>query len=87
MTIQIAVKLPDDLVGQIDQLVERGGFDSRSQAVRTGLEAIVADRRRQELDDRYRAAFLRSPETTAEADDATRLAIDSINEEPWEPWW
>jgi hypothetical protein len=33
------------------------------------------------------AAFLRSPETTAEADDATRLAIDSINEEPWEPWW
>jgi Arc/MetJ-type ribon-helix-helix transcriptional regulator len=51
MTIQIAVKLPDDLVGQIDRLVERGAFDSRSQAVRTGLEAIVADRRRQELDE------------------------------------
>jgi Arc/MetJ-type ribon-helix-helix transcriptional regulator len=87
MTIQIAVKLPDDLVGQIDRLVERGAFDSRSQAVRTGLEAIVADRRRQELDDRYRAAFSRWPETPAEADDATRLAIDSINEELWEPWW
>lgn len=61
MTIQIAVKLPDDLVDEVDRLVQRGDFDSRSQAVRRGLEAMVADRRRQELDRRYRDAMSRLP--------------------------
>ena len=87
MTIQIAVKLPDDLVGEVDRLVQRGDFDSRSQAVRRGLEAMVADRRRQELDRRYRDAMSRLPETEEEMAEATRSAVDAIHEEPWERWW
>lgn len=87
MTIQIAVKLPDDLVGELDRLVVRGDFSSRSQAVRTGLETMVAERRRQDLDRRYREAMARLPETEEEMDDATRSAVDAIHEEPWERWW
>lgn len=87
MTIQIAVKLPDDLVGEVDRLVQRGDFASRSQAVRRGLEAMVADRRRQELDRGYRDAMSRLPETEEEMAEATRSAVDAIHEEPWERWW
>ncbi len=87
MTTQIAVKLPAELVGELDRLVERGAFDSRSQAVRTGLEAMVAAQRRQELDRHYRDAFARLPETEAEIAEATRLAVDAIHDEPWERWW
>ncbi len=87
MTIQIAVKLPDDLVHEIDRLVAGGAFDNRSQAVRSGLEAMVAARRRQETDRRYRDAMVRFPETGDELVEASRLAVNAIDEEPWERWW
>lgn len=87
MTAQIAVKLPEALLREVDRLVERGAFDSRSQAIRTGIEAIVDARRRQEFDQRYRNAFARVPETTEEVAEATRLALESIHDEPWERWW
>jgi Arc/MetJ-type ribon-helix-helix transcriptional regulator len=87
MTKQIAVKLPDDLVDEIDRLVDGGTFSNRSQAIRTGLEAMVAGQRRQEIDRQYRAALTRLPETSDEIDEATALAIAAINDEPWDRWW
>jgi Arc/MetJ-type ribon-helix-helix transcriptional regulator len=87
MTIQIAVKLPDDLVEELDRLVERGAFGSRSQAIRTGLETMVAARRREEVDRRYRDAITRVPETGEEIAEARRLAVEAIHDEPWERWW
>ena len=41
MTQQIAVKLPDRLVDELDALVADGAFASRSDAVRHGIEALV----------------------------------------------
>ena len=77
MTIQIAVKLPDELVNDIDRLVDDGAFATRSQAIRSGLEAMVSDRRRSEVDRRYRDAMSRFPETDEEMAEATRLAVES----------
>ncbi len=87
MTIQIAVKLPDALVGELDRLVQGGAFKSRSQAIRSGVEAMLTVRERQERDQRYRDAVARHPETDEEMSDATRLAADAIRAEPWERWW
>ena len=87
MTKQLAVKLPDDLVDELDRLVQAGTFDSRSQAIRTGIEAMVARHHRQEIDQRFRDGAARSPETIEDLDEATALAISSIDEEPWERWW
>jgi len=87
MTTQIAVKLSAELVDELDRLVEEGAFDSRSQAVRRGLEALVTAHRGGELDRRYREAFSRLPETDEEMAEATRLAVDAIQDEPWERWW
>lgn len=87
MTIQIAVKLPDELVFEIDRLIEGGAFANRSQVVRSGLEAIVASRRRQDIDRRYQDAVAAFPETPDEIAEATRLAVDAIDDEPWERWW
>ena len=41
MTIQIAVRLPEDLVSQLDALVP-GAHESRSQAVRRAIEVYLA---------------------------------------------
>jgi len=40
MTTQIAVRLPDDMVEQLDQLVE-AGHASRSEAVRRAIELYL----------------------------------------------
>jgi Arc/MetJ-type ribon-helix-helix transcriptional regulator len=84
---QIAVKLPDELVAEVDRLVSQGSFASRSQAVRSSIEAMVARRRRDEIDAGYRDAFARVPESEQELADARRLSLESIQEESWDRWW
>lgn len=87
MTVQIAVKLPDPLVARIDALVDDGTFASRSDAVRRGLESVIAASNRAEIDRAFAEGFRRFPETEEEMADAWRLSIESIEEEPWEKWW
>lgn len=87
MTMQIAVKLPDELVGELDRLVGAGIYHNRSQAVRAGLEAMVTAQRRRELERHYRDGAARLPETREQLAEATRLAVDAIHDEPWERWW
>ncbi len=87
MTTQIAVKLSDEIVARIDELVARGAFPSRSAAIRRGLEVVVAAHERRSIDRLYEEAYRRFPESDAELREAARLAIESIDEEPWEKWW
>jgi Arc/MetJ-type ribon-helix-helix transcriptional regulator len=87
MTVQVAVKLPEELADELDRLVQSGAFDSRSQVLRAGLEAIITRREQERLRERYREAMAKHPETPNEMAEAGRLAIDAIEEEPWERWW
>lgn len=87
MTIQIAVKLPDEIVHAVDRMVAGGAFPSRSQAVRGALEAMVRAHERQRIDDAFVEGFASRPESDEELADATRLAIEAIEDEPWVRWW
>jgi Arc/MetJ-type ribon-helix-helix transcriptional regulator len=87
MTIQIAVKLPDEVVDAIDRLVADGRFASRSDAVRRGLDRVVRDAHADRIDQAFADGFRRHPERPEELADAERLAIESIEDEPWERWW
>lgn len=84
---QVAVKLPDDLVRQVDELVARGVFPSRSSVIRLGLEAIVTAQRQQAVAQAYERAYGQLAESKEELAEATRLAISAIHDEPWEKWW
>ena len=87
MSTQIAVKLPERLVAQLDRLVADGSFDSRSDAVRHGIEALVLGSERRRIDRAFAEGFRRHPDTGGELADATRLAAEAIDDEPWERWW
>lgn len=84
---QIAVKLPDALVAQIDALVATGAYPSRSSVVRLALETTVAAERHRLEDLAFEVGYRASPDTEEELAQATRLAVAAIHEEPWEPWW
>lgn len=84
---QIAVKLPDGLVRELDALVAQGLFASRSSAVRRAVEMIVSGQRRDALEEEYANGYRRAPESESELAEARRLATLAINDESWEKWW
>jgi len=61
MTVQIAVRLPEDLISQLDALVP-GAHQSRSQAVRRAIEVYLAWL----ANERDAAVYERLPLTDAE---------------------
>lgn len=87
MTRQIAVKLPDVVLEAVDRLVATGRFESRSHAVRAGLDLVIDDARRTAIDRAFAEGFGAFPTTPGELADARRLAIEAIEDEPWERWW
>jgi len=82
-TEQIAIRLPRHDVEELDDLVERGVYPSRSAAVRAGVAAITALQRRRAVDEAIVDGYRRVPPTPEE--DAAALASlrDVIAEEPW----
>jgi Arc/MetJ-type ribon-helix-helix transcriptional regulator len=84
---QIAVKLPDGLVRELDELVAQGRFSSRSSAVRRAVEIIVSAQRRDAVDEAYANGYRQAPESDRELAEATRLATQAIEDEPWKKWW
>lgn len=87
MTTQIAIKIADDLLARVDELVARGEFPSRSAAVRQGLMTLLLAQRRREIDKAFRDGFRQAPEAEEELSDANRLAVEAIHDEVWEKWW
>jgi Arc/MetJ-type ribon-helix-helix transcriptional regulator len=86
MTTQVAIKLPDELVSRLDHLVGEGRFASRSEAVRDGIRRVVRDAERARIDEAFVAGFARHPDDDA-LGEAERLAVEAIEDEPWERWW
>jgi Arc/MetJ-type ribon-helix-helix transcriptional regulator len=82
-TEQIAVRLPEELLHELDGLVASGAYASRAAAVRAGVEAIMVLERRQQTDRAIVEGYRRSPPTAAEHDAAIASLRDAIAEEPW----
>lgn len=80
---QLVTRVDDRLIEQIDELVEQGVVESRSEAVRFALTALIDRNRRRRIGAEIVDAYRRRPQTEAEvgwSDDTTRRMIA---EEPW----
>jgi Arc/MetJ-type ribon-helix-helix transcriptional regulator len=83
MSEQIAVRIPDRLARELDELVSSGGYGSRAEAVRLAIASLVDTERRRSVGDAIVEGYRRHPQTDEDVEVATRLALASINEEPW----
>ena len=79
---QLVTRVDDELVAQLDEIVESGEAESRSDAVRRALEAMI-ERRRRRLE-AIAEAYRRIPETDDELRWADQSTRSMIAEEPWE---
>lgn len=82
-TEQIAVRLPEELLIELDELVSRGVYESRAAAVRAGIEVVTELERRRQTDRAVIEGYRRTPPTKAEYAAAIASLRDAIVEEPW----
>ena len=80
---QIAVRISQGLLGELDELVARGVYESRAAAVRAGVEAVIARWRRHDDERAIIDGYGRVPQTAAEHDAALASLRSAIAEEPW----
>ena len=62
MSVQIAVRLSDDLVSELDHVVATGHMHSRAEAVRSAIELLVQIEREREIGEEYARAYGAEPQ-------------------------
>jgi len=82
-TEQIAVRVPEEILSGLDDLVRRGVYESRAAAVRAGIEAVMELDQRRATDAAVAEGYRRIPQTKADHEAAIASLRDAILEEPW----
>ncbi|HEY2631406.1 MAG TPA: ribbon-helix-helix domain-containing protein [Solirubrobacteraceae bacterium] len=76
---QIAVRLSEDELRQLDSIVKQSGFRTRAEAVRAGIRKLGAEAREQRISSAYALAYEHTPLTDDETymlDSAIALAAE-----------
>jgi metal-responsive CopG/Arc/MetJ family transcriptional regulator len=87
MPTQLAIRLPDDLLRDLDWVVHRLHYDSRTEAMRDALVRLIDQERRREIGEQIAEGYRRMPQTEEEIAGADYAFMDSVNDEPWDKWW
>lgn len=80
---QIVTRVDDDLAAAVDALVAEGMVESRSDAVRAGLIALLDAKARERTGQSIVDGYLRQPQTDDEMAGADEAAARMIADEPW----
>ena len=83
MSIQIAIRIPNALAKRLEELVGSGRFDTKADAVRAALEALIDAERRADVGRRIVEGYRRVPQDDVDVAAAADAASRSIDEEPW----
>jgi len=83
MTVQLVTRVPDAVADAVDRLVKAGVFNSRSDAVRAGLEAVVEDERRAAIGKAIVDGYRRIPQDEDDLAWSDAASAAMIAEEPW----
>jgi metal-responsive CopG/Arc/MetJ family transcriptional regulator len=83
MSTQLAIRLPDDLLRDLDWVVIRLDYDSRAEAMRDALIRLVDQERRRQIDEQYIEAYTRMPQTEEEMADIPFQSWDLDGDDDW----
>ena len=62
MTVQVPVRLTEEDTARLDELVARGRFANRSEALREALAQLLHEEREREIDEAYRRGYGENPQ-------------------------
>lgn len=81
--VQIVTRVDDDLAKAVDELVLAAVVESRSDAVRIGLQRLVNEHQRATVGRSIVAAYENEPQTETELAGIERASRQMIADEPW----
>jgi len=79
----ITLRMPDDRVARIDELVRAESYESRASFIVEAINRLVDEIEQREIDRQIVEGYTRVPQTDEELRWAEASALDSIREEPW----
>jgi len=82
-TSQIAVRIDQEQLDALDQLIAEGEFDSRADAVRIGLAAAIRAAGSRRIDSAIVVGYEQHPPTLQDDAAAQAALREAIAEEPW----
>ncbi len=80
---QLVTRIDDELAAELDALVSEGVVESRSDAVRRALRALVDRHRRRRIGEAIVEGYRKQPQTEEEIGWADEATVRMIAEEPW----
>ena len=80
---QIVTRITTDLAENIDKLVAEGVVESRSDAVRKGLQVLIDQSRRRRTAEAIISGYTLHPQSDDEVAWADRATVQMIADEPW----
>jgi metal-responsive CopG/Arc/MetJ family transcriptional regulator len=83
MSTQLAIRLPDELVKDLDWVIHRLNYDSRAEAMRDALVKLIDQERRRQIDEQYVEAYTRMPQTEEEMADIPFQSWDLDDDDDW----
>jgi len=83
MSTQLAIRLPDELLRDLDWVVLRLDYDSRAEAMREALKRLIDQERRCQIDEQYVEAYTRMPQTEEEMADIPFQSWDLDGDDDW----
>jgi metal-responsive CopG/Arc/MetJ family transcriptional regulator len=83
MSTQLAIRLPDELIKDLDWVVIRLKYDSRTEAMRDALIKLIDQERRRQIDEQYIEAYTRMPQTEEEMADIPFQSWDLDGDDDW----
>jgi Arc/MetJ-type ribon-helix-helix transcriptional regulator len=79
----IALRLADQTLAAIDELVRDGVYSTRTDAVRTAIDLLLTAQRRSDNDRQIVEGYTRAPQTDEEVAVARAATFALIDDEPW----
>jgi len=79
----VTLRLPEERVTRIDELVQAESYESRASFIVEAINRLVDEIEEREIDRRIIEGYTRFPQTEEEQRWARLAALDSIREEPW----
>jgi metal-responsive CopG/Arc/MetJ family transcriptional regulator len=86
MSTQLAIRLPDDLLRDLDWVVHRLKYDSRAEVMRDALMKLIDQERRKEIGEQIADGYRRMPQTEEEMADIPLQAWDLDGDDDWSDW-
>lgn len=80
---QLVARIDEELAACVDELVAEGVVESRSDAVRRGLQILVDQQRRRRTGEAITRGYQQYPQREEEVGWADEATIRMIGDEPW----